>query len=479
MAQPEPQHATVADLVDRLASHRTLGTAPRAELEWLAAHGTLRHFHEGETVVAKDAPVAGLFVGLSGRFAIFVDQGAGRRKVMEWRAGDVGGILPYSRLVTAPGDSLALEPSEVFVVPREHFPAMIRECHEVTTALVHSMLDRARVFTSSGLQDERLASLGKLAARLAHELNNPVAAIERSASLLDDRLEEAAEAARDLTAARLTDDQIAAIDGLQNSCLVGPLPAMRSPLQQAEREDAIAAWLDDHRIDASIAGPLAETSVTVDALDRVAKAVSSPALTAVLRSVAAGCSVRSIASEIQEAATRIAGLVTAVKGFTHMDQARVAEPVDLARSLGYTVAILNAKARSKSVAINVTVEPGLPSPRGFAGELNQIWANLIDNALDAVPQNGRVDVTANHERQRVVVRVIDSGPGIPPEIRQHLFEPFFTTKPVGQGTGLGLDIVRRLILHNDAEIDVDSVPGRTEFRVSLPVAETGAAGSHP
>ena len=479
MGPPERQHATVPDLVDRLASHRTLGAAPRAELEWVAAHGTLRRLVEGETVASRDRPIAGLYVVLSGHFAIFVEHGAGRRKVMEWRGGDVGGFLPYSRLVTPPGDSIALEPSEILLVPREDFTTMIRECQEVTTILVHKMLDRARVFTSSELQDEKLASLGKLAARLAHELNNPVAAIERSASLLEERLDDAAQATGALMAAKLTDAQIAAIDGLQNSCLIAPLRAVRSPIQQAEREDAIAGWLDDHGVDAAIAGPLAETAVTLDALDRVAKLVSGPPLDAVLRSVAAGCSVRSIASEIQEAATRIAGLVTAVKGFTHMDQARVAEPVDLTNSLGYTVAILNAKARSKSIAMGVMVEPGLPRARGFAGELNQIWANLIDNALDAAPQNGRVDVTANHEHQRLVIRVIDNGPGIPPNVRQHLFEPFFTTKPVGQGTGLGLDIVRRLIIHNDAEIEVDSVPGRTEFRVSLPLAEPAPAGKHP
>ena len=114
--------------------------------------------------------------------------------------------------------------------------------------------------------------------------------------------------------------------------------------------------------------------------------------------------------------------------------------------------------------------------RGFAGELNQIWANLIDNALDAVPESGRVEVTANRERQRVVVRVVDNGPGIPAEIRERMFEPFFTTKPVGKGTGLGLDIVRRLVSHNDAEIEVESRPGRTEFRVSLPTRRRRGAG---
>jgi signal transduction histidine kinase len=193
--------------------------------------------------------------------------------------------------------------------------------------------------------------------------------------------------------------------------------------------------------------------------------------------VAAGCTVRGIASEIQEAAMRISGLVAAIKGFTHMDQATVAEPVDLKSGLGNTVAVLNSKARSKSIAVAVNVPRNLPRALGFAGELNQIWANLIDNALDAAPASGRVDVNATRERDRVVVRVIDNGPGIPAEVRGRMFDPFFTTKPVGKGTGLGLDIVRRLLAHNDADVEVESVPGRTEFRVSLPIAEvTGAAG---
>ena len=162
-----------------------------------------------------------------------------------------------------------------------------------------------------------------------------------------------------------------------------------------------------------------------------------------------------------------------------MDQATVAEAVDLTPSLGDTVAVLKAKARSKSVAVIVSVEPDLPRVLGFAGELNQIWANLIDNALDAVPANGRVEVSANRERQRVVVRVVDDGPGIPAEIRERLFEPFFTTKPVGKGTGLGLDIVRRLVSHNDGEIEFETAPGRTEFRVSLPLAQAGPARGRP
>ena len=354
---------------------------------------------------------------------------------------------------------------------------MIRDCQEVTAILVHKMLDRARFFTSSGLHDEKMISLGKLSAGLAHELNNPASAIERSASLLEDRLDEAELAARALGAANLTEAQLAAVEGVRTSCLTR-VPGVLSPIQQAEREDAIADWLEDHAVDAGIAGPLGETPVTIAALDRLAAVVSGPALSGALRWTAAACSVRGLASEIQEAATRISGLVTAIKGFTHMDQAVVAEPVDLATSLANTVAVLTSKARGKSVAVAVDLHPSLPRVRGFVGELNQIFANLIDNALDAVPQGGRVDVTAACDRQYVIVRIADNGPGMPPEHRERIFDPFFTTKPVGKGTGLGLDIVRRLVTHNDAEIEVESRPGHTEFRVFLPTAGAAAGTGH-
>jgi CRP-like cAMP-binding protein len=180
---------TTTDLIDRLAAHKTVGAAPRKELEWLVAHGTLQQFDEGQMVGGKGVPVVNLFIVLAGHVAIFVDRGAGRHKVMEWRAGDVTGMLPYSRITTPPGDSIALEPTEALAIPREDLPEMIRECHEITSLLVHKMLDRSRVFTSSGLQDEKMASLGRLSAGLAHELNNPAAAIERTASLLEERLD--------------------------------------------------------------------------------------------------------------------------------------------------------------------------------------------------------------------------------------------------------------------------------------------------
>jgi signal transduction histidine kinase len=464
------------DLIDRLAAHKTLGTAPREELAWLAAHGTLRRLGSGEVLSHKGVQVEGLYILLSGHVTLSVDRGSGPQKMIEWRTGEVSGVLPYSRLVTPPGDAVAIEPTEILALPRECLQALTRECFEVTKILVHTMLDRARLFTSSDLQNEKMISLGKLSAGLAHELNNPASAIERSATLLEDRLEEAEAATHALNVARLSDEQLAAVNSIRAACLAKAVQGVRSPVQQADREEAIADWLTDHGLDSDSAEALADTQVTFEALDQLAEAVLGPALDAVLHWAASGCAVRGLAAEIQDAAMRISGLVSAIKGFTHMDQAMVAEPVELGPSLGNTVVVLKAKAGQKSAAVAVELDAGLPRVRGFAGELNQIWGNLIDNALDAIPEGGRVEVQAIREGERVVVRIVDDGPGIPASIRERIFEPFFTTKPMGQGTGLGLDIVRRLVRHNDGTIEVESRPGRTEFRVTLQIDESAAAG---
>jgi signal transduction histidine kinase len=394
---------------------------------------------------------------------------------MEWRGGSITGMLPYSRLIGPPADTVAMEPTSILALSSGQIPELIRECHHVTSALVHVMVDRAKQFNASDLQSEKLASLGKLSAGIAHELNNPASAIERSAAMLVDRLDDAQRAVQALGALRLSASQLDVIDRIREACASNLAIGVRSPLEQRDREQAIEDWLADHRLDEGNAEALADTAVAFDQLDALAAVVQGEALDAVMRWLAAGCSLRGLASDIQESAVRISGLVSAIKGFTHMDRSMTAEAVNLSQSISNTVTVLRSKARAKSVAIHVELPPDLPPVHGFLGELNQIWANLLDNALDAVPMSGRIDVRAEREPGGIAVRIIDNGPGIPPDVRNRIFDPFFTTKDVGKGMGLGLDIVRRLVVHNDASIEVKSEPGRTEFRVVLPEDTAAAA----
>ncbi len=468
--QRTPNAPVDGGLVARLQAHRAFQSVPREELEWLAAHGTLEHCDTGHLIAKKGEAVEALYVILSGHVSHFTDQGGTWHKAMDWRGGDVTGQLPYSRLTAAPGNSVVQEPTEILRLPRVFLPAIPIECPHVTAALVHVMVDRARTFKVSDLQVEKMASLGKLAAGLAHELNNPASAATRSAQLLAEALVESDDASRALGASGLEDDELAAIERVRALCLATTATTILSPLERADREDAIADWLMDHDVDDALAASIAETAVTIDMLDDLSATLAADKLRVALQWVAAGCTVRGLVRDIERAASRVHTLVSAVKGFTYMDHAAATpEPVDVGKGLTDTLAVMAAKARGKSVSMTVEVPADLPRVRGFGSELNQVWANLVDNALDAVPEEGRVAVTARADGGKVVVRVTDNGSGIPADVKNRIFDPFFTTKPVGKGTGLGLDIVRRLVDRNNGLIEVDSEPGRTEFRVSLPV----------
>jgi len=457
-------------LVARLAQHRTLRDAPHDELVWLAQHGEMLQFERGDLLRPNQPSLLeSLGVVLSGRFAIYVDHGAGPHKVLEWSAGDVTGLLPYSRMSKPIGTMIVDEPIDVLAVHRSHFPEMIRECPTITTALVHVMIDRARQFRSSELQDEKMRSLGKLSAGLAHELNNPASAAARSAKLLAGGLAVAEEAARALGAARLTEAQLAAVDRVREVCTIAPASAL-TPIERADREEEIGAWLEAHGADPNEVSSLADTAVTIQGLDGLASVLDAGVLTVALRWVATGCTTRALASEVERAATRISKLVGAVKRSSYMDRALIPEAVDVVVSLNDSVLLLQHKARKKSVGLQMDAEPALPFVRAIGGDLNQVWTNLIDNAIDAAPESEHVRISTEHHLDWVIVHIVDDGPGIDPRIRDRIFDPFVTSKPVGQGTGLGLNIARQLVRRNNGDIEVESRPGRTEFSVRLPVA---------
>jgi signal transduction histidine kinase len=414
--------------------------------------------------------VTTLYILFSGYIVIRVDRGAGTHKIFERRGGEVSGMLPYSRGTKPPNDSVAEEPTEILAIPEDQIREMVRECPTVTAALVHEMVDRVKQFSASDLHDEKLVSLGKLAAGLAHELNNPASAAVRSAKLLADSFIEAEAAATAIAAAHLTEAQLAVIDKVRQEGVAPGEAPNRSALARADDEDALGDRLADLGATENWAVPLADAGVKPTALDRLASVVSGPALDASLRWITAGYSVRSLAWEIEMAASRIYELVNTMKGFTYMDRAPSMEAVDIRRGVNETLTLLAGKKRDKSARVVLEFPEDLPRVHAVGAELNQVWMNLIENALDAIPSGGHVTVSAGRELDRVVVRIIDDGTGIPADIATRIFDPFFTTKGVGKGTGLGLDIVRRILRRHEGEIDVESVPGRTQFRVMLPVA---------
>jgi len=457
-----------SSLVDRLARHKTLGGVPRNELEWLAAHGRLKSYDVGEVFVPPGESVVEMVIMLEGQATIYIDRGSGRRKFMEWRGGDVTGLLPYSRMGRAPGASMIEEPSVGVVIHKDFFPELIRECPHVTEILVHVMLDRARQFTSTDWQDEKMMSLGKLSAGLAHELNNPASAASRSAASLTDAIAQLADASRVLEAARLSAEQLGRIETFRAACAADA--ARLSPLDRADREEEIGDWLDAHGVgggDASTEA-LVDAGVSTASLDQLAGTVQGDALGAAIRWSAAYRTACSLSTDVQRATTRIYELVSAVKRFTYMDRASAAEPFDLTTGLRDTVMLLTAKAREKSARVVVEIAEDVPHIPAFGAELNQVWSNLIDNALDAIGEGGQITVRARREHSEVIVCVADNGSGISAAVKPKIFDPFFTTKPVGRGTGLGLDIVRRVVEHHRGRIEVESVPGRTEFKILLP-----------
>jgi signal transduction histidine kinase len=464
-------------LVEQLGAYKNFENVPRKELEWLCANGDLRRYEAGDVIVPQGVPVTQMIIILEGRLAHWVERGTGRRKFMEWHAGDPTGLLPYSRLNVAPGASVIEEEAVGLVFHKDQFPELIHECPAVTGMLVHAMLDRARQFTSTDWQDEKIMSLGRLAAGLAHELNNPASAVARSAALLTDALALAEETSHALGAADLTEDQRERVDALRRNFFLPATTGVFSAIERADQEGELLDWLESHGADTSPAQALADSGVSVATLEELADVLPGQALDLTLRWIGARYTTRALATDIERAATRIHDLVSAVKRFTYMDRATVAEPTNIAQGLMDTVAVLATKAKAKSVAVTLSIPGDLPFVRVYGGELNQVWANLLENALDAVNPSGRVSMSAARDGDRIVVRFIDDGPGIPPEVRPRIFDPFFTTKPIGEGSGLGLDISRRIVTQHGGQIEVDSQPGRTEFRVILPVARR-SSGAH-
>src|SRR6202522_462022 len=445
---------------------------PDDQIDWFISQSQELTLKAGDVYARQGDPADAMFVILEGRL-----QGrgelSGETVVFDLEAGDVTGVLPFSRMKQFTVGGRAETESPALGFPASLFPELVQKMPELTKRLVGLMADRIRETTRMEQQRDRLASLGKLSAGLAHELNNPASAAKRATSQLRDVLTKIRDASHELGSRDLTAAQRAEIEKLETAFVQSDDPPP-DPLALSDLEEQIDSLLRSHGQNDlwQMAADLARKNVKPEALESLFANLDPETARAALVRIAASVEIATLLNEIESGTSRISDLVRAIKEYTYMDQTPL-QNVDIVKSLETTLTILNHKLKH-----GVTVERDYQKipllVNSFGSELNQVWTNLIDNAIDAMNGEGKLKIRTYRDDEWVVVEIIDNGPGIPADVGAHIFEPFFTTKGVGQGTGLGLDTVQRIVKKHRGNIQVNSAPGKTCFEVWLPLAEASA-----
>jgi signal transduction histidine kinase len=367
-------------------------------------------------------------------------------------------------------------PGRVLRVPAEVLHDRVTSWFPLAKHLIEGLYGTARTIEASARQRDSLVTLGKLSAGLAHEINNPAAAATRAVDALESACQTLVSSLSLLAAGELSAGQFAALDALRQE--IQPAAATGDPLAVADREDELADWLTGHGVGEEwvIAEPLAAAGVAVGWCERVAQALPAPALGPALRWVASTLSAATLLAEMKDSTRRISGLIGAIKSYSQMDRGSV-QQVDVTEGLESTLVMLGHKLRD-GVTVVRDYGDAVPRVAAYAGELNQVWTNLIDNAIDAMGGSGTLRLVTRADGDGVVVEVRDTGVGMPPEVADRAFEAFFTTKEAGKGTGLGLDIARRIIVErHGGTIGIDSHPGATVIKVRIPLRRPPPSGA--
>jgi signal transduction histidine kinase len=447
----------------------TFAELPADQLEWFLAQSQEVQLKAGDVYARQGDPSDWMFVLLEGQFQ-WRGEIAGETIIFASKAGDVTGALPFSRMKQSPVTGRAITDGRILKFPAALFPELVQKMPELAKRLVGLMSDRIRESTRIEQQRDRLASLGKLSAGLAHELNNPAAAAKRAASQLRATLKRIKDASQELGRRNLTAAQKAEIENLEAEILQTN-PPLLDPLAASDQEGQIDSLLRSHGQNDlwQLSADLARHAIKAEVVESLFEKLGADTARAALVRLAALTEIAGLLNEIESSTSRISELVLAIKEYTFMDQSPV-QNVDVVKSLENTLTILNHKLK-RGVVVKRDYQRIPLLVNSFGSELNQVWTNLIDNAIDAMSGKGELRVRTYRDDSSVVVEIGDNGPGISPEVKAHIFEPFFTTKPVGQGTGLGLDTVQRIVKKHRGNIQVTSEPGDTRFQVWLPLAE--------
>ena len=463
-------HTKPANLIEILSKFDGLKNIDVKTLQWIVDHAEYKFYPEGSYFFKAGDSVDVMQFILQGRYVLKIPQGNGMTDAGVFEKGLIAGALPFSRVQTAKAYGLILDDIYTLELHRSHFRELVCQDYDLTQSLVAAMSDRIRNFTYQRTQNEKLLALGKLSAGLAHELNNPASAMVRSADDLYKRIHTTPERFKSVMNLQITPEQTDEINAILFGKIENPTEQNLTLLETEEKKDEILDWLEDHDIENGddIAETFVEFDLDPDDLDEVVSILAGKAVEPIIWWIESTLSLELLVNEIRDSAGRISELVSSVKRYSHMDRGGSQEEMDVRKGVVNTLIMLKHKIKQKSIEVIKEFATDIPMIPANPGELNQIWTNIIDNAIDAMDEGGTLKVKIRPDGPYINVTISDTGHGIPEDVLPNIFDPFYTTKAVGEGTGVGLDVVNRIVTRHKGTIKVESEPGNTEFQICFP-----------
>jgi len=462
--------------IQELKTIHALSGLPDEHLQWLAENSTHVEYEDGHIVVNTGEKVDFMMFILEGLLSFYMDKNGTKVHYYNFAndesTGGVTGLLPYSRLKTSPGIIVCEGKFRGLRLHKDRFAELEQLNSDFIQKLVGYMTERARSFATTQLHHEKVSALGKLAAGIAHELNNPSSAIDRISYELEKRLKSNLRLTENLLKNKINFQHIQQISELVEAKETDLNSRKKlSALQRMQKEEAIASWFESQGLLGNhMAGEtFADAGYDENDLEWIRTEVGKDAFIQVAHWLENLLSSRRLMQDLHDASQRITKLVGAIKSHVHMDRTNELQPTDINHDIENTLTLLGHKIVEKNIKIVKNFCTDLSEVQVYISELNQVWTNLIDNAIFAMEKNGELKIETVCNSKNVKVSIIDNGSGIPKEIMSRIFDPFFTTKKVGEGTGIGLDLVSRIIKRHKGDIKVNSKPGRTEFIVCIPV----------